>query len=703
MAKLTYRQAITKAIGDELRSDPDVIFFGEDIAEAGGAFKLTVGLVDEFGTERVRDTPISEQAIVGAALGASISGLRPVAELMFADFIPVAMDQIVNQVAKYRYMSDGQFTLPLTIRSAQGGGAGFASQHSGCGESWLMQHTGLLVAVPSTPRDVYGLLRGAIREDNPVYVLEHKMLFTMEEEIPDDQGPMELGKAAVRREGSDVTIVATQLMMHRSLEAAAELERRDQRRSRRSPHHGPPRHGNHPGVPGQDQPPRDRGGGRGVGELGRRHCIPRRERGHLPAGGAGEAHQLRAQPHSLQPALGGQRHSHGGADCRGRPRGNGRLTRPGGAHPTSKKETPMWSKPGPLTIKSIETQAIRVPLDKVYRGSKYSMENRCTIIVTVRTEEGVVGRTYSGDTDAEQADVIKIIERELAPALTGMDVFNTAGCWEAMKPATYDILRDRGVVLQAIAAVDTAIWDTVGKALEMPLYKIWGGYTKRLPMIAIGGYYGQNRDELAQEVQDYVDYGVIGMKFKIGGVTPEEDLEASEGRRRGGRTGLSAHGRRQPGLRPAAGAPLCSPGAGRRHRSGVVRGARALVQRQALAPRRPPGRRHSRHGGTERVPDRRCTRPGCRRLGGLLQFRCILGRRPDDLAAGGKHLLSLRRANGAPRGGTGLGAPPGKRCPRHLRRVLSQEPRSDILGHTDRAAAPQGWLLQHLGQARIRH
>ena len=185
----------------------------------------------------------------------------------------------------------------------------------------------------------------------------------------------------------------------------------------------------------------------------------------------------------------------------------------------------MWSKPGPLTIKAIETQAIRVPLDKVYRGSKYSMENRCTIIVTVRTEEGVVGRTYSGDTDAEQADVIKIIERELAPALTGMDVFNTAGCWEAMKPATYDILRDRGVVLQAIAAVDTAIWDTVGKALEMPLYKIWGGYTNRLPMIAIGGYYGQNRDELAQEVQDYVDYGVIGMKFKIGGVTPEEDLE----------------------------------------------------------------------------------------------------------------------------------------------------------------------------------
>jgi pyruvate dehydrogenase E1 component beta subunit len=223
MASYTYREAIKKALADELRSDPNVVFFGEDVAAAGGAFKLTPGLLEEFGSERVRDTPISEQAIVGAALGASISGLRPVAEIMFADFIPTAMDQIVNQVAKYRYMSDGQFTLPLTLRSAQGGGAGFASQHSGCGESWLMQHTGLLVAVPSTPREVYGLLRGAIREDNPVYVLEHKMLFTMSEEIPDDQGPMELGRAALRREGGDVTIVATQLMLQRSLEAAETL------------------------------------------------------------------------------------------------------------------------------------------------------------------------------------------------------------------------------------------------------------------------------------------------------------------------------------------------------------------------------------------------------------------------------------------------------------------------------------------------
>jgi L-alanine-DL-glutamate epimerase-like enolase superfamily enzyme len=184
-----------------------------------------------------------------------------------------------------------------------------------------------------------------------------------------------------------------------------------------------------------------------------------------------------------------------------------------------------WTKPGPLTIRKIETDALRVPLDRVYKGSKYSMQNRCTIVTRLLTQQGVVGEVYTGDTDKEQADILKIIHDELAPALVGMDVFNTEGCWEAMKPATYDILRDRGVVMQAIAAVDCAIWDTLGKALEMPLYKLWGGYQDRLPMIAIGGYYGQTRDELTREVADYLSYGVIGMKFKIGGATPEEDLE----------------------------------------------------------------------------------------------------------------------------------------------------------------------------------
>lgn len=179
----------------------------------------------------------------------------------------------------------------------------------------------------------------------------------------------------------------------------------------------------------------------------------------------------------------------------------------------------------PLTIQRIETEAIRVPLDKVYRGSKYSMQNRCTIITRIYTHQGVVGECYSGDTDEEQPVILKIIHDELAPALIGKDVFNTEGCWEAMKPATYDILRDRNMVLQAISAVDSAIWDTVGKALNTPLYKIWGGYAESLPIIAIGGYYGQTDAELAKEIEDYLTYDLIGMKFKIGGLTPEEDLE----------------------------------------------------------------------------------------------------------------------------------------------------------------------------------
>jgi L-alanine-DL-glutamate epimerase-like enolase superfamily enzyme len=183
-----------------------------------------------------------------------------------------------------------------------------------------------------------------------------------------------------------------------------------------------------------------------------------------------------------------------------------------------------WQKPGPLTIQKIETEALRIPLKRVYKGSKYSMQNRCTIITRVYTHQGVVGEVYTGDTDKEQADILAIIHHELAPAVIGLDVFNTEGCWEAMQPATYDILRDRGVTMQAIACVDAAIWDTLGKALEMPLYKLWGNYRSAIPIIAIGGYYNQTPDQLAREVQDYVDYGVAGMKFKVGGATPEDDI-----------------------------------------------------------------------------------------------------------------------------------------------------------------------------------
>ena len=225
MPELTYREAVAKALADEMESDPDVVFFGEDVAEAGGVFKVTPGLYERFGGDRVRDTPISEQAIIGMALGAAITGLRPVAELMFADFVPIALDQIANQVAKYRYMSGGQFIVPLTIRAAQGGGNGFGTQHSQCAESWLMNFPGLKVVSPSTPRDMYGLLRAAIREDNPVIVLEHKGLYNLKGDVPDRHAPMALGVAEVVREGRDITVVASQLMLHRAVEAADGLAR----------------------------------------------------------------------------------------------------------------------------------------------------------------------------------------------------------------------------------------------------------------------------------------------------------------------------------------------------------------------------------------------------------------------------------------------------------------------------------------------
>jgi acetoin:2,6-dichlorophenolindophenol oxidoreductase subunit beta len=220
MPILTYREAVGSALADEMRADENVIFFGEDVAVAGGVFKTTPGLYEEFGPIRVRDTPISEEAFIGAALGAAITGLRPIAELMFADFIPVAMDQIVNQIAKYRYMSGGQFIVPLTIRSAQGGGVGFGTQHSQTAENWLLNTPGLKIVLPGTPMDAYGLLRGAIRENNPVIVLEHKGLYNIKGEVPAETGVLELGKAKIMRAGQHITVVAVQLMLHRSLEAA---------------------------------------------------------------------------------------------------------------------------------------------------------------------------------------------------------------------------------------------------------------------------------------------------------------------------------------------------------------------------------------------------------------------------------------------------------------------------------------------------
>ncbi|HET6448658.1 MAG TPA: alpha-ketoacid dehydrogenase subunit beta [Conexibacter sp.] len=219
---VTYRQAITRAMADELDADEQVFVLGEDVAAAGGVFKATEGLFERFGATRVLDTPIAEQAIVGTAIGAAIQGLRPVAEIMFADFAGVCYDQIVNQLAKYRYMTGGQVTLPVTIRLASGAGTGFGAQHSQPVENWFLNVPGLKLVVPATPVDAYALLRAAVRDPDPVLFFEHKALFNLKGELPDEVPALELGRAEVVRTGEHVTVVATQAMRHRAL-AAAEL------------------------------------------------------------------------------------------------------------------------------------------------------------------------------------------------------------------------------------------------------------------------------------------------------------------------------------------------------------------------------------------------------------------------------------------------------------------------------------------------
>jgi pyruvate dehydrogenase E1 component beta subunit len=224
MNEYSYRQAIHRALQDELASDPDVFLLGEDIGAGGGVFKVTDGLLAQFGANRVRDTPISEQAIVGCAIGAAMAGLRPVAEIMFADFATVCFDQLANQVAKYRYMTDGQVSLPLTIRMATGAGAGFAAQHSQSAEHWFLNIPGLKIAVPSTPSDAYWLLRAAIRDTDPVLYFEHKGLYGKKGPIADHPDTPLLSGPQVVREGTDITIVASQLMLAHAREAATHLQ-----------------------------------------------------------------------------------------------------------------------------------------------------------------------------------------------------------------------------------------------------------------------------------------------------------------------------------------------------------------------------------------------------------------------------------------------------------------------------------------------
>jgi pyruvate dehydrogenase E1 component beta subunit len=224
MPELTYREAVRDALGAALRADDDVFVMGEDIAEMGGSMGVTQGLLDEFGPERVRNTPISEMAIVGAGIGAAMAGMRPVVEIMYEDFLTLSLEQIVNQAAKHRYVSGGQLKVPLTIRTQGGAGWSPGAQHAQQLEAWLVHVPGLKVAFPSTPEDVRGILWSAIYDDNPVIVFEHRLLYPVKGEVPEKLEPIPLGKARVVREGTDVTVIATGPLVHRSLEAAQAAE-----------------------------------------------------------------------------------------------------------------------------------------------------------------------------------------------------------------------------------------------------------------------------------------------------------------------------------------------------------------------------------------------------------------------------------------------------------------------------------------------
>jgi pyruvate dehydrogenase E1 component beta subunit len=220
---ITYREAVADGLAREMRRDPTVVCLGEDIGAAGGVFKTTAGLLAEFGPDRVRDTPISEQAIVGMAMGAAMTGMRPVAEIMFSDFLACCWDYLANEIPKMRYMTGGQVTVPLVVRTANGGGLGFGAQHSQAVENWALAVPGLKIAAPSNPADVAGLLAAAIRSDDPVVFFEHKGLFATKGEAAPAGHVVPLGQAAIARPGSDVTVVALASTVPVALAAAGEL------------------------------------------------------------------------------------------------------------------------------------------------------------------------------------------------------------------------------------------------------------------------------------------------------------------------------------------------------------------------------------------------------------------------------------------------------------------------------------------------
>lgn len=226
MREITYREAIHEALAEEMRRDPDVFLIGEDIADPfGGSFKVTKGLSTEFGTERVRNTPISEAGLVGAAVGAAMAGMKPVAEIMYMDFTGCCFDAIVNQAAKIRYMSGGQVEVPITFRTQQGAGRSSAAQHAQSWEAIYAHIPGLKVVMPSTPYDVKGLLKTAIRDSDPVMFIEHKMLYNIKGEVPEGEYTIPFGKADIKKAGTDVTLLATSRVVQMSLEAAERLEK----------------------------------------------------------------------------------------------------------------------------------------------------------------------------------------------------------------------------------------------------------------------------------------------------------------------------------------------------------------------------------------------------------------------------------------------------------------------------------------------
>src|ERR1700761_3672996 len=225
MPELTYREAVRDTLSQAMRSDDDVFIMGEDIAEMGGSMGVTAGMVDEFGPERVRNSPISEMAIAGAAVGAALQGMRPIAEIMYEDFLTLATEQIVNQAAKYRYMSGGQLTVPVVFRTQGGAGWSPGAQHAQQLEAWFVHIPGLKVVFASTPEDVRGLLWTSIYDDTPVVFFEHGTLYGIKGQVPETIEPIPLGKARIHREGEDVTVIATGRLVHESLAAAEEAER----------------------------------------------------------------------------------------------------------------------------------------------------------------------------------------------------------------------------------------------------------------------------------------------------------------------------------------------------------------------------------------------------------------------------------------------------------------------------------------------